>query len=268
MTTSPPIQTPSSLRRHYGFRPSLPDWRDEVADTRELKILDEVDPRLEMQAPYDQLQLGSCDPNSWVGAAEYNSILNGKDPGILSRLFVYYLGRIMEGTLSYDSGLQGRTGGKILRKYGAPVEELWPYIIQYFATKPTEAAYAAAAANKIEKYVHPGLGMTEEHRIEALKAVLSNKQTVPFGWTVYDGFESEGMANSGKLWLPKTGEKVVGGHETVLVGYLKDEPEYGLVRNSWGTEWGLGGYFLMPWKYIANEKYASEWRSIYRPKGK
>lgn len=35
-------------------------------------------------------------------------------------------------------------------------------------------------------------------------------------------------------------------HAVVLVGYgtLNDRP-YWVVRNSWGTEWGLGGYFLL-----------------------
>lgn len=261
-----PSKTPLRL---YNYRPSLPDWRDEQADVRDLKILDEVDPRGEMQKPYDQGELGSCDPNSWVGAAEYDAILNGDDPGILSRLFVYYIGRVMEGTVTYDSGLQGRTGGKVLRKYGAPPEDLWPYIIEKFQEKPDQAAYDAAEAYKIGKYVHPGLGMhpdSEMERIEVFKRVLSNKQTIPFGWTVYENFESSAVAKSGVLDMPETGEKVLGGHETVLVGYLKGEPNYGLVRNSWGTAWGLGGYFLMPWAYIVSPRYSSDWRSIWRPR--
>lgn len=261
------LEHPSQWRQ-YNWIPSIPDYRDEVADTSELTILDEVDPRKEMQAPYDQGQLGSCDPNSWVGAAEYDAILNGDDPGILSRLFVYYVGRVLEGTTNFDSGLQGRTGGKVLFKYGAPLEELWPYIVQQFTMKPDQAAYDAAPAHKIEKYVHPGLGMSEEDRVTAFKRVLSNKQTIPFGWTVFENFESSAVAKSGVLDMPEAGEKKLGGHETVIVGYLKSEPEHCLVRNSYGPEWGLGGYFLMPWKYAANPKFASDWRSIYRPAGK
>lgn len=261
------LEHPSQWRP-YNWIPSHPDYRDEVADTREIKILAEVDPREEMQSPYDQGQLGSCDPNSWVGAAEYDAILNGNDPGILSRLFVYYVGRVLEGTVNFDSGLQGRTGGKVLRKYGAPLEELWPYIVQEFTRKPSERAYETADVNKIGKYIHPGLGGTTEHRIQEFKKVLSNKQTIPFGWTVFENFESSAVASSGVLDMPEAGEKKLGGHETVIVGYLKSEPEHCLVRNSWGTEWGLNGYYLMPWEYAASAKYASDWRSIYRPLGK
>jgi C1A family cysteine protease len=62
------------------------------------------------------------------------------------------------------------------------------------------------------------------------------------------------------------------GHEVLLVGYLKNEPHYGLVRNSWGSEqtngtaWGLDGdgYFLMPWTYILSASLAGDWTTIVR----
>jgi C1A family cysteine protease len=95
--------------------------------------------------------------------------------------------------------------------------------------------------------------------------VLSNKQTIAFGFTVYSSFESSEVSSTGIVPLPVEGEGVLGGHEVLLVGYLKDYPEHGLVRNSWGSGWGLGGYCLMPWQMIANPYYADDWRSIYRP---
>ena len=36
--------TPRNIRR-YGWKPSLPDLRDHIADASELKVLDAVDPR-------------------------------------------------------------------------------------------------------------------------------------------------------------------------------------------------------------------------------
>ena len=34
--------------------------------------------------------------------------------------------------------------------------------------------------------------------------------------------------------MPEQGEQQIGGHEVLAVGYLKDQPNYVLVRNSWG----------------------------------
>ena len=101
-----------------------------------------------------------------------------------------------------------------------------------------------------------------------MRAVLSNNQTIAFGFTVYESFESQEVAKTGVVPLPSRGEKTLGGHEVLLVGYLKDQPNYGLVRNSWGDGWGLGGYFLMPWAYLMDANLASDFRTIRRPAGK
>lgn len=65
--------------------------------------------------------------------------------------------------------------------------------------------------------------------------------------------------------MPEAGEQILGGHEVLVVGFLQDDPNYALVRNSWGTDWGLEGYCLMPWQMICSPNYSSDWRSIYRP---
>ena len=101
-----------------------------------------------------------------------------------------------------------------------------------------------------------------------MKAALSNRQTIAFGFTVYESFESPEVGKSGIVPLPNRNEKVLGGHEVLLVGYLKDETNYGLVRNSWGPGWGMGGYFLMPWAYLLDANLASDFRTIRRPAGK
>jgi C1A family cysteine protease len=104
--------------------------------------------------------------------------------------------------------------------------------------------------------------------VDSMKAVLSNRQTIAFGFTVYASFESDDVASSGIVPLPTRDEKVLGGHEVLMVGYLKDQPNYALVRNSWGPKWAMGGYFLMPWAYLLDAHLASDFRTIRRPAGK
>jgi C1A family cysteine protease len=78
-----------------------------------------------------------------------------------------------------------------------------------------------------------------------------------FGFTCYQSFESPAVAKSGILPMPASGEQVVGGHAVVCVGY--DDPSRTfLIRNSWGTSWGLKGYFKMPYSYLTDAKLASD----------
>lgn len=248
--------------QRYGWKPSLPDPRDLIADTAELLIREEVDPRGDMPAPYDQGALGSCTANAVGAAIEYENRLDGKDFGTPSRLFIYYGEREIEGSLSQgDTGAFGRDGFKFAHKVGVPPETDWPYDVAKYQEKPPAEAYADAAKHKIGDYRAVGRSLTR------FKAVLSNKQTIAFGFTVFESFESPQVADTGIMPTPAQGEKVLGGHEVLLVGYLKDEPNYGLVRNSWGADWGLGGYFLMPWSILLDTNLSSDFRTIRRPMG-
>lgn len=250
----------------YGWKPSLPDIADLSAELDGLNVLGEVDPRPDMPPVFDQGNLGSCTANAIASAFQYNEIL--KESYLAtetpSRLFLYYQERVREGTVNSDSGAWGRDGFKALRKTGICPESLFPYDINRFTEKPTEDAYREASLRKIDTYVHPGLGMPMLDRVEAFKRLLSNKQTIAFGFTVYESFET-GWDDI--MPMPLEGEKVLGGHEVLLVGYLADAPDCGLCRNSWGSGWGMEGYFLMPWKILADPRFAGDWRSIYREAG-
>lgn len=256
---------PSEERHPYGWKPSLPDVGDDVADVGGLRLLEEVDPRGDMPPVYDQGALGSCTANAIAAALQYDCALNGEDIGVPSRLFIYYGERVREQTVLTDAGAFGRDGFKVLRKTGAPSEDLWPYEIERFTECPPEEAFKAAAENKIKHYTHPGLGqrVTKLDRKEAFQRVLGNRQTIAFGFTVFQSFE-EAWEEEGVMPVPEAGEAVLGGHEVLLVGYTSDYPEHALCRNSWGEDWGIGGYFYMPWSFLCDPAYCADWRSIYR----
>ena len=247
----------------YGWKPSLPDARDHIADASELAVLDEVDPRADLPDVFDQGQLGSCTANAVAAAVEYDAKLNGADPGFLSRLWIYYYERKLEGTpADEDTGAHGRDGFKVCQKLGVPLEADWPYDISKFSDEPPASLDAEAGQHRISNY------RAVPRNLDSMKAVLSNRQTIAFGFVVYESFESPQVAQTGMVPLPTRNEKQLGGHEVLLVGYLKDEPNYGLVRNSWGTSWGIKGYFLMPWAYLLDANLASDFRTIRRPAGK
>ena len=79
-----------------------------------------------------------------------------------------------------------------------------------------------------------------------MKAILSNRQTIAFGFTVYESFESSAVAKTGVVPMPSRREKQLGGHEVLLVGYLKAEPNYGLVRYGASARPGILGMAAVP----------------------
>ena len=245
----------------YGWKPSLPDHRDLIADTTGITSLPEVDPRPKMPPPFDQGQLGSCTANAVGGALEYDGILDGAPAVTPSRLFIYYCERTIEGSLGKgDTGAFGRDGFKAARRFGTPPETDWPYDIANYAENPPPQAWQDAAAHKLTKSYK-----SVPRSVNQFKLVLSNQQTIAFGFSVYESFESAAVASSGVVPMPAPSEQQVGGHEVLAVGYLADQPNYVLVRNSWGPSWGIGGYFLMPWQYLLSTDLASDFRTIVRP---
>jgi C1A family cysteine protease len=246
----------------YGWKPSLPDLRDFLADASTLTIATEVDPRNDLPPVFDQGQLGSCTANAVAGAVEYDAKLNGTDPGALSRLWIYYYERKLEGSpATQDTGAYGRDGFKVCMKLGVPLEADWPYDTTKFSIEPPANLASEAAQHKISNY------RVVPRNMDSMRAILSNKQTIAFGFTVYSSFESKEVAETGKVPMPTRGEQVLGGHEVLMVGYLQAEPNYALVRNSWGTGWGLSGYFLMPWTYLLDPNLSSDFRTIRRAAG-
>jgi C1A family cysteine protease len=82
-----------------------------------------------------------------------------------------------------------------------------------------------------------------------LRASLAAGLPFTFGFTVYESFESEQVAETGVVPMPKSNEQIVGGHCVVAVGYDTPSRRF-IVRNSWGDGWGDKGYCYLPWAFF------------------
>ena len=82
-----------------------------------------------------------------------------------------------------------------------------------------------------------------------------------FGFTVYESFESEEVARTGEVAMPGPGEKAIGGHAVLAMGY-DDAHRRFLVRNSWGTDWGEKGHFTMPYAYLTDSNLSDDFWTI------
>ena len=243
---------------HYGWIPDQPDQRDHLyaAPPQFLaKLPRDTDLRPQCQPVYDQGQLGSCTANAIGGALEFERRKQKLSDFVPSRLFIYYNERVIEGTVRSDSGAQLRDGIKSVASQGACPEPDWPYDISKFTTRPSARAYTDAKFDRAIQY------QSIVQDLNQMKGCLASGYPFVFGFTVYQSFESATVAKSGHAPMPQWGERPVGGHAVMAVGY-DDASSWFIVRNSWGSGWGLKGYFTLPYAYMIQPGLSSDFWTI------
>jgi len=247
------------VNRKYGWAPDLPDQRDYLYSAPQ-PILAKLPPKKDLRSGcppvYDQGQLGSCTANAISGAIQFDQKKQGVKVFMPSRLFIYYNERAMEGSINSDAGAQIRDGVKSVANSGVCPETEWPYDINKFANKPSPKCFTDAT--KCEAVGYQRLDSTN---LNQLKGCIASGFPFVFGFTVYDAFESQDVAKTGVLDMPGPKEKVVGGHAVLAVGY-DDSSQRFTVRNSWGKNWGMKGYFTIPYSYLTTTNLADDFWTI------
>lgn len=240
---------------------SYTGWTRDPIDTRDhlfaavpIVLPDIVDLSPQCSPVEDQLTIGSCTGNAIVGAMEYANRTLKKDLTDLSRLFIYYNERVIEGTVSEDAGAVIRDGIKTLATYGVCPEKNCKYDVAKFTKMPTKTAYKKALKYRVSSY------QSITSLDEMLQCLASGKPFV-FGFTVYASFETAHMEATGLMSMPQAGEKVLGGHAVLAVGY-NQATRMIKCRNSWGSAWADKGYFYMPYDFISDTKLADDAWSI------
>ncbi len=251
------MNKPNKVISWYGWLPDRPDQRDmyySAIAAPPKKLPSSVDLRPACSSVENQGQLGSCTANALVGNLEFLEKKTGKPATDLSRLFIYYNERALEGNVDQDSGAMIRDGIKTLAKQGVCEESRWPYVTTKFSVKPPAACYKQGLQHQITSY----------HRVVTLQEMrmcLAEGYPFVFGFTVYESFESPAVAKTGRLNLPKPSEKSLGGHAVMAAGY-DDATKRFLIRNSWGTDWGMKGYFTIPYAYLDNRNLSDDFWTI------
>jgi C1A family cysteine protease len=248
-----------SKNRTYGWTPDFPDHRDiryGAVYRVPKKLPASADLRPLCPPVEDQGQLGSCTAHALTGALEVLEKIDGLPVVQMSRLFVYYNERAIEHTVQQDGGAQLRDGIKSLVNMGACTEDKWPYVISKFKVKPPAACFKNGLDHQILTY-------QRIDTVDQMRACLAEGFPFVFGFTVYESFESQAMATSGKLNMPKPSEQTVGGHAVLAVGYNDTQKRF-IIRNSWSANWGMNGYFTMPYDYLANRDLSDDFWTIRR----
>ena len=93
---------------------------------------------------------------------------------------------------------------------------------------------------------HPAVSYSRVAQdVSQLKACLAAGYPFVLEITVYESFESDAVANTGVVPMPGDAETALGGHAVMAAGYDDASARF-LVRNSWGSDWGMGGYSPFP----------------------
>jgi C1A family cysteine protease len=267
----------------YGWKPDLPDFRDRFYKDHHspqammLKgaVVAPLDPtsthnvintpsasttmgpdgrpssvslRSRMPPVFNQGQLGSCTANS---SGAMFAFAHGGGP--YSRLQIYYNSRLIEGTVSYDSGAFLRDVIQVLANTGAGLEADWPYDESKFTMEPPVVEMNEAASNKALEYSR--LVTREDFR-----NCLVQGHPFVIGFSVYSSFEGEQVAQTGVVPMPSVNDQMMGGHAVCVIGYNTNfnGGDYYEVRNSWGADWGDQGNFWIPAAYIENPNLAQD----------
>jgi hypothetical protein len=144
------------MARRYGWRPSLPDHRDDsfrfVPKAEQLMALpdsydgDNPSPGNPFDPSWDQGDLGSCGPNTLGERLVFDMLVKNQQATMPSRLFIYYITRMLMGTVQSDSGVDNRSMLKAVANYGWPDESDYPYDIENFTQAPPQEVFDKAKA--------------------------------------------------------------------------------------------------------------------------
>lgn len=257
-------------RRGLGWRPDLPDHRDMLYGAPH-ETMRQLPPSVDLRQTkfmppiYEQGTLGSCCGNAVAGAMQFiHAHIGHPDAArVPSRLMIYFCARRMEGTIREDAGAEIRDAIKSVVKFGACWEDgdpaidssIWRYDPAAFALQPPDPCFLAAKKFKALEYRRvPQIS-------QQLRSCLAEGHPFVFGFTVYPELDSDEVAKTGILPMPNPRNAPIGGHAVICVGYDDNHRRF-IVRNSWGENWALNGYYFMPYEYLLRSDLASDFWTI------
>ena len=210
-----------------------------------------IDLRKPWWAINDQEDTGSC--VGWAtadGVVRYHMVKASRLPKsqLLSPRFVWMASKETDeftaraDTFLEQAGTSLKAAVDIVRKFGAVKETLLPFhIVTKMHVGSENAFYTEAAQRKISAYFNL------QRNLNQWKSWLATNGPILAALSVDQTWDSA-TATGGNIdvFMPNTAR---GGHAIAIVGYLASGRF--IVRNSWGTGWGDGGFGYVTPAYIA-----------------
>lgn len=186
---------------------------------------------------YDQGGVGSCTAQALACAIETLLPRAGYAAERPDRAMLYRRERDAIGTPYEDSGAIIADGVLLLREEGWEPEQGEPSPVFDRSWQERAPALPPSAPKLVNSEALDFDALTIATEIDAGHVVVVGL-SVTEQWQALWGVEA----------LPEPGGRVIGGHAVALVGFSVPRRCW-VVRNSWGSAWGVGGSALLPWAW-------------------
>ena len=214
-----------------------------------------VDLRPLMSPVETQGEIKSCVADAVTAALELWLKRASRHETALSRLFVYYNARWRDGVATSDGGSAIQLTMEAIAKFGACLDQVWPFDTHLTLKKPGAEAYKDAAGHRVQDMARVDIARVPL-RLEAWKQALAEGKPIVFGCLLFASF-GECPERGGIVPMPPPEEVAHaehGAHAMCVVGFCDAEQVF-IVRNCWGAEWGDEGHCYMPYAYLMNPKF-------------
>jgi C1A family cysteine protease len=263
---------------------SLKNWKDHWRDEN-FRVYTHLPVSIDLSfwcsPTSDQGGLKSCAAHAGAALIEYFSKRYLNDYKPVSTRFLYKIARNLADRKG-DTGISLRETIKAMITFGIPPEAYWRSAESNFDEEPTSFCYSFAQNYQTLSYFrldHPDV--SKDELLTRIKIALAAGFPCMFGFTVHASIYNPFNVQQGHIPYPgklsydlAQPDEVIGGHAVVAVGYhdykkirRSNGRDYStgalLIRNSWGSQWGLGGYGWLPYDYVVNG-LTSDWWSLVK----
>ncbi|MCA9246499.1 MAG: C1 family peptidase [Planctomycetales bacterium] len=265
------------MTKGQGWLPDLPDARDYAVDSEEISELwntlggeaataknlpSDVDLREFFPPVYDQAGLNTSTIHACVGLLQYFFVRAFGKTIFPSRMFLYQTALRMSAA-ERGAGVSFRLLWKAIRNHGIPPEKYWPYSADMLTQVPDSFLYSYAYTYRGIRYCRVDRwDASGEHTLNSVRSLLAAGFPVVFGFSTPSSISRDGDIPFRPLF-----DHVQGGHAVIAVGYDDNRRSltrgYLQIRNSWGEDWGDGGYGWLPYAYVRKGLARDFWTLLH-----